>query len=291
MRAKREVWKYSEQVKVWVGKYKNSHNLLHWHSDCELLYVERGCIDIFCEKKTHTLSAGELLFADSGQVHYMHARNPDTVLIVIIFDSELLRPYMGGWRLACPKLEGHYPIPQIYAQLRDLLQAKPPFFAAEAAGTVISLMSSVFRNEPHVKRAASDKTTERFMQLLDDISDQCEIYSFEVATSFMNMSEAYFSRYFKQTAGIPFYQYLNYVKSEKAIALLRQKKYTVTEIAEACGFGTIRNFNRVFKNLTGYTPSSLPDDFILHEDFVYPSDNAFNPTLHDCELIESGERT
>ena len=29
MIAKREIWKYPEDAKVWVGKYRNSHNLLH----------------------------------------------------------------------------------------------------------------------------------------------------------------------------------------------------------------------------------------------------------------------
>ena len=50
MLAKREIWKYPEEAHVWVGKYRNSHNLLHWHYDCEFVYVERGSIDVFCEK-------------------------------------------------------------------------------------------------------------------------------------------------------------------------------------------------------------------------------------------------
>ena len=289
MIAKREVWKYSEQVKVWVGKYKNSHNLLHWHYDCELLYVEHGSIDIFCDRKMHTLKTGDLLYVDSGQVHYMQARDPETVLIVIIFNYEILRPYMGDLHLASPKLEGKYPIPAVYAEIRDILLTKPPFFAGETAGKIIALMSSIYRGERLVTRTQTDKTTERLLALLEDVTEDCAGYTFERAVSFMNMSEAYFSRYFKQSTGISFSQYLNYVKTEKAIELLRRREYTVTEISMICGFGTIRNFNRIFKELTGYTPSSLPANFIMSEDFVYPSDNAFNPTLHDCELIESVE--
>ena len=290
MIAKREIWKYQDKVKVWVGKYKNSHNLLHWHYDCELLYVEKGVIDIFCDKKTHTLASGELLYVDSGQVHYMQARDPETVLIVIIFNYDILRPYMGDLRLASPKLKGNYPIPQIYREIRDLLLNKPPFFAGETAGKIISLMASIFRGEELVPREAADKTTERFINLLEEISDQCEQYTFQRGVSFMNMSEAYFSRYFKESTGLTFSAYLNYVRTEKAIALINGgNKYTMTEIADKCGFGTIRNFNRIFKDLTGCSPSSIPKDYVLSNNFVYPSDSAFVPTLHDCELIESGE--
>lgn len=290
MIAKREIWKYRDKVKVWVGKYKNSHNLLHWHYDCELIYVEKGVIDVFCDKKTHTLTSGDLLYVDSGQVHYMQARDPETVLIVIIFNYDILRPYTGDLRLASPKLKGSYPVPQIYMEIRELLLNKPPFFAGETAGKIISLMASIFRGEELVSREAADKTTERFIELLEDISDKCEQYSFQRGVSFMNVSEAYFSRYFKESTGISFSAYLNRVRTEKALALINGKnKYTMTEIADKCGFGTIRNFNRIFKGLTGYSPSSIPKDFVLSDNFVYPSDSAFLPTLHDCELIESGE--
>ena len=94
MIAKREIWKYPEDAKVWVGKYRNSHNLLHWHYDCEFIYTEQGSIDVFCEKKTHHLVKGEALFTDSGQIHYQRACEPDTVLIVIVFDYSIIRPFL-----------------------------------------------------------------------------------------------------------------------------------------------------------------------------------------------------
>ena len=69
MIAKREIWRYPEEAKVWVGKYRNSHNLLHWHYDCEFVYVEKGSVDIFCEKKKHSLHQGEALFKFTGGIY------------------------------------------------------------------------------------------------------------------------------------------------------------------------------------------------------------------------------
>ena len=112
MIAKREIWKYPEGAKVWVGKYRNSHNLLHWHYDCEFIYVEHGSIDVFCEKKKHHLCEGDALFTDSGQLHYQRACEPDTVLIAILFDYNIVRPFLEQYQLSCPKLYNHYPIPQ-----------------------------------------------------------------------------------------------------------------------------------------------------------------------------------
>ncbi len=290
MIAKREVWKYPGSVKVWVGKYKHSHNLLHWHYDCEFLYVEEGSVDVFCERQTHTLSGGDALYIDRGQMHYMAAREENTTIIVIVFDYEILRPFVGDIRLSCPRLKGSYPIPEVYRKVRDILLGKQPFCGAEAAAHIILLMSSVFRNEEVVPRKSEDETTRRLMQLLEQISEKFAFFTFSDAASFMGMSESYFSRYFHGTTGITFSQYLNYVRTERAVALMKgSKTLSMTDIADRCGFGTIRNFNRVFRAITGHSPRALPENFCLDDDFVYPSAASFDPTLHDCELLESGE--
>lgn len=287
MLAKREIWNYPKGCKVWVGKYRNSHNLLHWHYDCEFVYVEKGEIDIFCERKKHTLRAGEALFTDSGQMHYQRARVPDTVLIVIVFDSGIL-PFWEDVQLADPKLSGRYPIPQYYRRLKEVISSRERFFGEEARCIAEEMMIGVFRGEPTVRRLGSDRTEAAFKRLLEDVEERCADYTFADAVSFMGMSDAYFSRYFKAVTGTTFSQYLNYVRVDRAVRLLHSRKeMTMTEIAEACGFATIRSFNRTFRELTGTTPTRLPEDYTFGERYSAPSDSAFDPTLYDCVLIES----
>lgn len=288
MIAKREIWKYPEGAKVWVGKYRNSHNLLHWHYDCEFIYVEHGSIDVFCEKKKHHLCDGDALFTDSGQLHYQRACEPDTVLIAILFDYNIVRPFLEQYQLSCPKLYNHYPIPQYYRRLYDILRARQPFYGEEAHCAVREMMIEVFRGEQLVHRIESDRTEEAFKKLLEDIQERYAEYSYEEAVSSMGMSDAYFSRYFKAMTGTTFSQYLNYVRTDHAIRLLHSgKNLTMTEISEQCGFTTIRSFNRIFREFTGSAPSRLPKEFVLSEQYSYPSDKAFDPTLYDCVLIES----
>ena len=289
MIARREIWDYKNDGQVWVGKYRNSHNLLHWHPDCELLFVERGKIDVFCECKTHTLTPAQALFIDSEQVHYMQAVDPNTVLIVIIFDYELIRGFAGRYRLTSPVLTREYHIPEIYGALRAVLTRKQPFFGAEAAAKVRSLMIEIFRGEQiEEKSKADNRTSQSFKRLLEEINANYRFIAFEDAASFMGMSPAYFSRYFRKATGITFSQQLNLVRCDAAVSLIKEGgERSMTEIADLCGFGTIRNFNRIFKQLTGYAPRDLPHGFTFNERFSYPSENTFNPTLYDCELIET----
>ena len=287
MLAKREIWRYPKETGIWVGKYRNSHNLLHWHFECEFAYVEKGCIEIFCEKKRHILRAGEALFADSGQMHYQRALEPDTVLIVFVFDGACV-PFLQEYRLAAPKLGGRYPVPALYKKLRETLLSRPPFYGEEARCALCGMMVEIFRREPYVRRIKMGSTEETFKKLLEAIREGFASYTFADAVHFMGMSEAYFSRYFKAATGTTFSQYLNHVRTDSAIRMLQtDKTLTVTEVADRCGFGTIRNFNRIFKELTGTAPSRLPQDYTLGERFPLPSDEAFDPTLYDCELLES----
>jgi AraC-like DNA-binding protein len=58
----------------------------------------------------------------------------------------------------------------------------------------------------------------------------------------------------------------------------------VTELAHGCGFSTVRNFNRVFKLVTGYTPRTLPKEFIVDRG-LRMSGQGFDPTDEQSVLI------
>ena len=132
---------------------------------------------------------------------------------------------------------------------------------------------------------ATSAATERYKKLLYDIDENVESYSFSRAVDYMHMSEAYFSRFFKRISGMTFSMYLNYIRVNKAIDLIRNREMSMTEIAMSCGFDTIRNYNRVFRQITGYSPRELPDGFILNLRSNSGNDSDFDPTIKTSELM------
>ena len=286
MLAKQEPDKYSGAERVWVGKYKNSHNLPHWHYACELLYVERGAINVFCDGQTYFLCAGQALWIDGGAVHSMHAET-DTVLQMIAFDPDVIKKITEKTRLVSPFLKNNYSIPATFQRLAAELTARKPFYTAAAENEIAALALRIFRGEEVTARQTSDDTAQIFQNLLTDIDENFAYYSFADAARYMNFSEAYFSRFFKKAVGMTFSQYLNRVKTEAAVRLLQDEKNTaVTEIAMRCGFNTIRNFNRIFRDITGYTPKTLPPQFSPGETFVYCVNAPFNPTSKETQLLD-----
>lgn len=68
-------------------------------------------------------------------------------------------------------------------------------------------------------------------------------------------SRTYFSALFKELNGVSPWDYINIKRVERAKALLSGTDCTVLSAANECGFGNLSNFNRIFKKITGKTPS------------------------------------
>ena len=81
----------------------------------------------------------------------------------------------------------------------------------------------------------------------------------EVAKA-MHVSTFYFCKMFKKATGLTFTDYLGRVRVEKAKPLLLNPHLRVSEIAYMVGFQSLTHFNRVFRNLTGQSPTHFRDN-------------------------------
>lgn len=71
-----------------------------------------------------------------------------------------------------------------------------------------------------------------------------------------HMNKNSFCRYFKKRTNKTFFQFLIEIRIENACKLINSKPdLSISLIAEQCGFGTIANFNRKFKEIKGVTPT------------------------------------
>jgi AraC-like DNA-binding protein len=67
-------------------------------------------------------------------------------------------------------------------------------------------------------------------------------------------TKAYLSRYFSSSFGVGFCEYLSALRLKNALALMNEKKYSITECALESGFNSMRSFYRVFRNEFGCSP-------------------------------------
>ncbi len=288
MNAKREQWNYGHDASIWIGRYKNSQNILHWHHACELVDLESGELDIFCDGERYTVRPGNAFFINSEKVHYMHALTPDTTLRLFVFDYGGTNETLSGLDLCCPLIERDYGLCELYENLKRILTKRDLLCDVEAMCCLTSKLVEIFRAEPTAEKAEKVADYSRLRLLLGDIDRNYEFYDLNRAAEFMAMNPAYLSRLFHKLVGLTFSQYLNFVRCKKAVEMLQSDvDFSITQVATACGFSTIRNFNRTFKRLTGYTPHTLPNHYIMKEFLSDRTDAAANPTLDESILLES----
>ena len=87
----------------------------------------------------------------------------------------------------------------------------------------------------------------------------CNYYrkvSLEELASYAGMNRTSFCQYFKRMTGKTYVQWLTDFRLEKAKEMLLQKEFTVSEIADACGFDSLPHFTRTFTRCMGLSPSA-----------------------------------
>ena len=71
------------------------------------------------------------------------------------------------------------------------------------------------------------------------------------------VSQAHFARSFKDAFGVPPHRYLLTRRIERATALLRDTDLPIINIAFQTGWTSLGTFGRIFRDITGESPSEL----------------------------------
>jgi len=87
-------------------------------------------------------------------------------------------------------------------------------------------------------------------------ANHAEDLSLAIVAKAAHMSTFYFCKQFKKATGLSFTEYLGRVRIEKAKEQLLKPNVRVSEVAYEVGFQSLTHFNRVFKKLSGESPTT-----------------------------------
>ncbi len=141
-----------------------------------------------------------------------------------------------------------------------LNRATGPFELQEAfASSAESLVDSVRR----LYAGRPQKLVERACRIIErDLQDKWAAHSISVTNvaGALGISAGHLSRVFKRTAGQTFERYLMTERVAAAKRMLLEPLATVSEVAERCGFSDAAYFARVFRKITGRSPSEYRNE-------------------------------
>lgn len=131
------------------------------------------------------------------------------------------------------------------ARLLDVLEV-----LSQSPSTSLATQEFLFNNE------VSAANRRRFAQVYRYIRENLagDISQAEIAAK-LSMSSPTFSRFFKVATGKTFVVFVNTLRIHEACRLLGSAQSSITDIAMACGFNNISNFNRQFLALKGMNPT------------------------------------
>ena len=250
---------------------KNEAYPLHWHDEVEISYVLKGTLKASINGDMIDVEEGDAVILAPGDHHYCQPSEAEC--LTVIFSPELLGGSPGSdvpnefrQRLAgLSRTTGKW-IPSDKERLAALLKeleetTEEPFFhellVRSALFRLAALIADERVNAPHGMQAAAaaTKVEERIGNVFRYIdAHYAEPLSLPEAAAASGYVPTYFSRVFKACTGMTFYDYLTLYRVRKAEMLLVGTKDSIQNVARESGFSSVKTFDRVFKEQTGYSP-------------------------------------
>lgn len=242
----------------------------HWHIETELIRVTQGSLVLKLEDDTFRLERNDLAFISSGILHGAVPSN--AVYECIVFDSEIIRHrnYLDDVFISSV-LNHKVQLDAFFHHDDELMEIENGLFsAASCAGDWSPLAvcaylrlffaycqknrryrENVFVMDNGFRRAGQMKA------VLEYIGEHIgERLTLEEVSRVAGLSSRYFCRFFREYTGRTCFDYINFVKMEKAALMLRESGCTVSEASYAVGFEDASYFTRLFRRYMGQSPSA-----------------------------------
>ena len=256
---------------------KKSHAITnparHFHPWWEILYIESGERTFFYANRTLHILAGTFLCIAPGILH--RAVNPEGEVCrlynVYFADSNIpLDENSARFSMIAPVLQAINPcvaiLPEVQTYVTDLFSKMGQEILSCESGWENMAWSYLYqiivtvsrqKTRPGVAVQPAAEMSGRISAVIDflNMNYAKEVSLSSVAERF-GVSASHLSRSFREATHFGFVEYVNSLRITKACRLLSETNLSVLDISMQCGFGSLTQFGRCFRALTGTKPLS-----------------------------------
>ncbi len=248
----------------------------HHHPEMELTLIVAGHGTRLVGDSLGNFGPGDLVLLGPSLPHTWISE-PSPAAPVEAYYVHFSRADLGGWRetaeldyllnksqrglefgtdLAAPRS-----LLERAAHAKGLLQTMIYFLGslaalAEEAESATPITTAAYEMSARVSRPSSPNIESRLETVHEMITHSFpQKLDFGLVAERVGMSEAGFSRFFRRATGMTFTTYVQELRISEACRLLRETELTVNYVAHNSGFGSLTQFNRIFRKLKDCTPS------------------------------------
>lgn len=249
---------------------------MHYHEEVEIIYLEKGELEVTAMETTYTLKPGSLLIIGSNHIHGYGGNkhnSPENKHQLFIFKrsvlASLLKESSHKEKLMPILFNVHYLDDPVIKGIEPILSKMEALYGETDTVVELKKLAIFYEFVAYlVKHVTFKETTivdedvyKKRQLLMAEVNHYMEnnytngIKLDEIATA-LSYSSYYFSRLFSQYTGITFKKYLLNYQMIMAKDDVEFTELPVTEIAYKHGFNSIKTFNRVFKDYFTISPST-----------------------------------
>lgn len=232
----------------------------HLHGHIELAIVLNGRTKAYAGDKGGILCDGHAFIAFPNQVHYYTDVFGKIDHVLFIFPQNKLPAFHKIFSKSTPKspiipIDLDRILPLINIALTSQ-QNKSPYYETIIENCLSIILAHLFES------AELEPVKERNMSAIQSILMYCDKHYTEDVTleriaENTHMSKYYISHIFSKEIGTSLPEYINTMRIRDAEMLLSNGEMSITDVAFAVGFNSLRSFNRHFFAQTGKTPRQL----------------------------------
>lgn len=244
---------------------------MHEHSDFELNMVLKGSGKIRCRGGELAVKPGMIFLLNSYEPHEIASDTTEPVQILSVqisnhFCKEYF-PRLHNVEFGVSELTEALP-PALLEEVRDLLLSttvrffrESPAFQFDCVGRISLLLSKLLNELPHIiiddqEYAVRKRKTARIRRITAYIDQHYkEKIMLPDLAEMEGITTTYLSHFFHDTFHMTFQEYLNRLRLEKALILMKDPSLYLVDICMECGFSDNKYLNRMFMKKFGCSAS------------------------------------
>lgn len=267
-----------------MNKKEEGELILHWHDEIQFVIPCSGSILFTVSNQKYTLSTNEYLFINSKNLHMSKPLDKvggDYICINIhprflygyssgIVNRKYVQPFLSSDALQTILFDGseawHKQAKKLLEELVRVYDAEEYAYEMVVQKIVLELWLLIIYNNrekavTEVPLSSADQT--RLTNILDFVKMHYmeNITLSDIATAGI-LSTGECCRFMKRAVGVSPMHYLNNFRIAKSIYLLQSSSLSITEVAQAVGFGSSSYYTEQFKKIMSCKPLEYRHRFI-----------------------------
>lgn len=209
-----------------------------------LTFCQKGQITYTHKGKEYISDPEHVILIPQGETYTLYGNKEGNFPVIDFFCSEFVCDTFKVYR-----------INELEPYLKDFEKIKSLFLFDRNKPLIYSIF---YRMIDRLMREQQPKSNILYpaIKFLENNISNPELSNYILAKQ-ANISEIYFRKLFFEKYGITPKQYILDIRMQKARKLLTESEFSVSAIADECGFSGVYSFSRAFKEKNGVSPTEF----------------------------------